>query len=159
MCYNAISPPNGCACFRCCCCCSTTNPNSIVRAKRQKGRPGKLAKPKYEQQQQQQKQRRNKQYKKRQAQGAAKAEAAAVSNWKCTTISKGWALGSRRDYVSNKIARARVCVCAPTFTHHQRHSEHLTAKQSRGDGSQFVSCFPSADAAALASTSARSSFV
>lgn len=69
------------------------------------------------------------------------------------------ALGSRRDYVSNKIARARVCVCAPTFTHHQRHSEHLTAKQSRGDGSQFVSCFPSADAAALASTSARSSFV
>lgn len=118
MCYNAISPPNGCACFRCCCCCSTTNPNSIVRAKRQKGRPGKLAKPKYEQQQQQQKQRRNKQYKKRQAQGAAKAEAAAVSNWKCTTISKGWALGSRLSaWLCQQQDSPCTCLCVCAHLH------------------------------------------
>lgn len=82
------------------------------------------------------------------------------SNWKCNTISKGWALFGR-DYVSLCTCLCvRVCVFVLVCAHLHPPLAAESAKQRlrQRRRRQFVSCFPSADAAALA-THDRSSVV
>lgn len=82
------------------------------------------------------------------------------SNWKCNTISKGWALFGR-DYVSLCTCLCvRVCACVLVCAHLHPPLAAESAKQRlrQRRRRQFVSCFPSADAAALA-THERSSVV
>lgn len=158
MCYNAISPPNGseccCCCCYCFCCCCSTNPNSIVRAKRQKGRLGKRAKPKYEQQQQQRK---------------GKAGCGGRNNTRkhSTGCSSSFPIGSAIRFlrvglssvvIMSACACVRVCVLVCAHLHPPLAAESAKQRLRQRRRRQFVSCFPSADAAALA-THERSSVV